>query len=79
MKITKLITVDYVDHNLIPFYMNACDILLIMAFIGEGSPTMIKEAMACNLPIVSKDVGDVKEKIQGLENCFISLMKHLRK
>ena len=66
----KLITVDYVDHNLIPFYMNACDILL-MTSLSEGSPTMIKEAMACNLPIVSTDVGDVKEKIQGLENCFV--------
>ena len=32
---------------------------------------MIKEAMACNLPIISTNVGDVKEKIQGLENCFL--------
>ncbi len=42
-----------------------------MTSLSEGSPTMIKEALACNLPIVSTDVGDVKEQLQGLENCFI--------
>lgn len=50
---------------------NACD-LLLMTSIREGSPQVIKEAMACNCPIVSTDVGDVKEVIGDTEGCFIT-------
>jgi teichuronic acid biosynthesis glycosyltransferase TuaC len=51
-------------------YMNAADVLL-MTSDWEGSPNAVKEAMACNLPVVSTDVGDVREMIGGLEHCHI--------
>ena len=38
----------------------------------EGSPQFVKEAMACNCPIVSVDVGDVKEVIDSVENCYLA-------
>jgi teichuronic acid biosynthesis glycosyltransferase TuaC len=54
----------------VPYYMNAADVLL-MTSLHEGSPNVIKEAMACNLPIVSVDVGDVKIRTQEVKNCHI--------
>ena len=51
-------------------YMNAADVLLSTSF-WEGSPNVIKEAMSCNLPIISTDVGDVKEVINNTSNCFL--------
>ena len=51
--------------------MQAVDALLMTSFT-EGSPQVIKEAMACGCPIVSVDVGDVRELIEGTEGCFIS-------
>ena len=51
--------------------MNAADVCLMTSHT-EGSPQFIKEAMACNCPIVSVDVGDVKEVINGVEGCYIA-------
>jgi glycosyltransferase involved in cell wall biosynthesis len=50
--------------------MNACDVLL-MTSIQEGSPCVIKEALACNLPIVSLDVGDVPVRIRDVAGCEV--------
>lgn len=51
--------------------MQAVDVFL-MTSLTEGSPQVIKEAMACGCPIVSVDVGDVRERIEGIEGCFLS-------
>jgi glycosyltransferase involved in cell wall biosynthesis len=55
-----------IDPNLIPMYLNAADCLLVTSD-WEGSPYIVKEALACNLPIVSVDVGDVAELCAGVE------------
>ncbi|MCJ8292490.1 MAG: glycosyltransferase [Crocinitomicaceae bacterium] len=50
--------------------LNSCD-CLIMTSISEGSPQVIKEALATNRPIVSTDVGAVRDMIEGIEGCMI--------
>jgi glycosyltransferase involved in cell wall biosynthesis len=54
----------------IPRYMNAADCLLVTSKT-EGSPTVVQEAMACNLPVVSVDVGDVRERLEGVSGCAV--------
>lgn len=55
----------------LPYYYNAADMLLMTSF-HEGSPNVIKEAMACNCPIVCTEVGDVKELFGNTPGCYIS-------
>lgn len=51
--------------------MNAANCLLMTSY-REGSPQVVKEAMACGTPIVSVDVGDVKEVIGGVNGCYLA-------
>lgn len=50
--------------------MNAVDACLMTSHT-EGSPQFVKEALACNCPVVSVNVGDVEELLQGVEHCRI--------
>lgn len=50
--------------------LHAVDVLLLTSET-EGSPQVIKEALACECPIVSVDVGDVRERINGIDGCWI--------
>jgi teichuronic acid biosynthesis glycosyltransferase TuaC len=54
----------------IPLYMNAADCLLVTSYT-EGSPAVVQEAMACNLPVVSVDVGDVRERLADVAGCAV--------
>ena len=51
--------------------MCAADCLLLTSR-QEGSPQVIKEAMACGCPIVSVDVGDVRERIERITGCAVA-------
>ena len=68
---TELVVATRVAHEQIPYFMNACDALLLTS-VHEGSPNVVKEALACNLPVVSVDVGDVRDRVESVEGCFIS-------
>lgn len=67
----RLIELKDFNRNHINLLLNAADLLLLTS-ISEGSPQIIKEAMACNCPIVATDVGDIKETISGIDGCYIS-------
>jgi glycosyltransferase involved in cell wall biosynthesis len=64
----EIITLRNIIPERVPLYFNACDVVL-MTSLWEGSPNVIKEAMACNTPIISVPVGDVP---QLLENVSVS-------
>lgn len=65
----QLQTVHGVPHERMNLYYSAAD-ALILPSLREGSPNTVKEAMACNLPIVSTDVGDVQERVGPVKNSF---------
>lgn len=65
-----LILATDIAHDLVPLYMSAADVFVFPSET-EGAPVVIKEALACNLPIVSTDVGDVREMTQGISQCRI--------
>lgn len=46
--------------------------LLVLTSLWEGSPQVVKEAMACNCQIVATDVGDTKWLLEGLEGCYVA-------
>ncbi|GAC1639339.1 MAG: glycosyltransferase family 4 protein [Herpetosiphon sp.] len=58
------------SYEKMPTVLNACDVLVLTSKT-EGSPMVIKEALACNIPIVSVDVGDVAHRIDGTDGCAI--------
>ena len=60
-----------VPRGEVPLWLNAADAILLTSS-HEGSPNAVKEALACNVPVVSVDVGDVRERIGEIDGCFIA-------
>jgi teichuronic acid biosynthesis glycosyltransferase TuaC len=67
----ELLELKGYTRNEVGLLMNACDIAL-MTSLMEGSPQFIKEAMACNCPVVSTNVGSVEEIISDTDGCFLT-------
>ena len=67
----ELLELKGYSRDEVTLLMCAADAFLMTSH-SEGSPQVIKEAMACGCPIVSVDVGDVKERVEGVDGCFVA-------
>ena len=67
----ELLELKGYSRDEVTLLMCAADVFLMTSFT-EGSPQVIKEAMACGCPIVSVDVGDVKERVVGVDGCYVA-------
>jgi len=59
-----------IDAEKIPQLINASSCVL-MCSDNEGSPMVVKEALSCNIPVVTTVVGDAAERVKGVQGCFI--------
>ncbi len=62
---------DGVPHADVPHWLNAAN-AVVLTSTHEGSPNVVKEALACNVAVVSVDVGDVRERLTGIDGCFLA-------
>ena len=67
----ELLELKGYSRDQVNLLMCAVDVFLMTSH-SEGSPQVIKEAMACGCPIVSVEVGDVAEAIAGIDGCYIA-------
>lgn len=67
----ELLELKGYSRDEVTLLMCAADAFLMTSFT-EGSPQVVKEALACGCPIVSVNVGDVKERTQGVDGCYVA-------
>lgn len=67
----NLIEMRGFNRQQVAMLLNACDMLLLPTK-SEGSPQVLKEAMACNCPIVATDVADIAYLLQGVSNSYVT-------
>ena len=65
-----MVKVKDIPHEFLNYYYNAADAFLLTS-IHEGSNNSLKEALSCNLPVVSVNCGDAKERLQGVTECYL--------
>ena len=67
----KLMELKGYSREEVNLLMNTCDFQLTTSF-RESGPLVVKEAMACGTPVVSVDVGDVREVFGNTDGCYIA-------
>lgn len=68
---TELHSLIHIPNELIPYYLNAADVVILTSF-WEGSPNIVKEAMACNRPVLCTNVGDIIMLIDNIPGCMVT-------
>jgi len=63
-----------IKRDLIPYYFNSASLHLLTSDF-EGSPNSVKEAMACNIPVVATNVGNVAELLSEVQGSYVSKTK----
>ena len=66
----EIVPLSGIAPEQVPLYLSACSAMLLTSYT-EGSPNAVKEAMACNLPVLAVSVGDVPELLSGVESCAV--------
>lgn len=59
------------EYEEVPYLMNACDALLVTSK-RESGPMVVREAAACNVPVVSTNVGFAADTLAGVKNSYVS-------
>ena len=68
----ELLILEKVSPDKMPLYLNAGDVLLTCSN-HEGSPNIVKEALACNRPVVATDIGDIRQRFGQVKGLFLSM------
>lgn len=71
----ELRVVNGVPYEKMPYVYNASDVVLITS-ARESGPMVVREAAACNVPVVSTDVGFVRETLDGVSNSVVVSDRH---
>lgn len=66
----RLVSVYGQSRETLAKFMNACDAMVLTSKY-EGSPVAVREALGCNLPVVSVRAGDVPEVLSDIEGCYL--------
>lgn len=59
-----------IQHELIPEILNVADVFVLCSLF-EGMPTVVLESLACGVPVVSTDVGDVNKVVINGKSGYI--------